>query len=61
MENNEIKVNPNLVIMFLREKLSESQLEAAQWKAFAQEQAEKLSKLEQETVVPTETETGVGY
>ncbi len=58
MGNDEIKVNPNLVIMFLREKLSESQLEAAQWKAFAQEQAEKLSNMEPQTVVPTETETG---
>lgn len=59
MENNEIQVNPNLVILFLREKLSESQLEAAQWKALAQEQAEKLNNLEQGTVAPTESETGV--
>jgi hypothetical protein len=54
MENDEIKVNPNLVVMFLREKLSEAQLEAVQWKALAQEQAEKLSRPEQGTVGPTE-------
>jgi hypothetical protein len=59
MENNEIKVNPNLVIFFLREKLSEAELEVAQWKALAQEQADKLNKPEQETVVPTETDTRV--
>lgn len=37
-----IPVNPNLVAQFLKEELSNTQMELAQWKALAEEQAQQI-------------------